>query len=306
MRLKLWHWISMVWILSLSQAFGSSFSKGPFDVSMTSLRKGDQKSPTPALVFAPQGINQDAPVLYFNHGFLLANKYYEDLLSHISSYGYVVVAPQNYTPGGLPIGKPSKVAEAESASKTLQWIMDDLPQILDIPLAETNIGLIGHSRGGAVSYILARDSFIPQALATIDPVDGDRDGSPRVIQGPFSFDIPTLIVGTGLGGVSQGLGGACAPKADNHEKFFTNSPSPSFHITVSDYGHMDMLDPGTSCGFICNSCAKAASSFSRELLIEQLAGSLVSFFDASLKGNSKSYEGVLKSHEGMNIETNRK
>ena len=306
MRLGFWTCLSLVLMMSASQLFAGAFNQGPYEVSMKSLKKGEAGITKPPLVIVQDMDDTEAPVIYFNHGFQLSNKYYEEISAHISSYGYVVVAPQNYSPGGLPFGKPTKVKEAEDALDILQWIHDDLEKLVGMDIAQEKLGLLGHSRGGAVVYKLASDSVLPGALATIDPVDGTIDGSPRIITGPFPFTIPSFVVGTGLGGMVKGMGGACAPERDNHEQFYENSPSPSYHMLVSDYGHMDMLDKGTSCGFVCNSCVKASSKYPTELLRQQIAGSLVKFFDASLKGSSKSYGEVLKAHGGMNIKVDSK
>ena len=75
---------------------------------------------------------------------------------------------------------------------------------------------------------------------------------------------------------------------------------------ASDYGHLDMLDAGTSCGFVCNSCAKSPTSVANETFRIQIAGSLVKFFNASLKGASKGYDGVLDAFEDLSLKVDKK
>jgi hypothetical protein len=50
-------------------------------------------SPKPLLVFTPT-VKGTYPVILFCHGFAICNSYYSKLLGHITSHGYIVVAPQ--------------------------------------------------------------------------------------------------------------------------------------------------------------------------------------------------------------------
>lgn len=50
-------------------------------------------SPKPLLVFTPT-VEGTYPVILFYHGFAILNSYYHKLLGHITSHGFIVVAPQ--------------------------------------------------------------------------------------------------------------------------------------------------------------------------------------------------------------------
>jgi len=50
-------------------------------------------SPKPLLVFTPT-VEGTYPVILFYHGFAIWNSYYHNLLGHITSHGFIVVAPQ--------------------------------------------------------------------------------------------------------------------------------------------------------------------------------------------------------------------
>lgn len=92
--------------MSPSTAIPTSPSSNVFEIGnyTTTLIKVDQKScrnrntnastpPRPLLICSPseEGV---FPVLLFLHGYLLYNSFYSQLLHHIASHGFVVVAPQ--------------------------------------------------------------------------------------------------------------------------------------------------------------------------------------------------------------------
>lgn len=53
----------------------------------------DTDSPKPLLVFAPT-VPGTYTVILFCHGFCVRNSFYSSLLAHITSHGFIVVAPQ--------------------------------------------------------------------------------------------------------------------------------------------------------------------------------------------------------------------
>ena len=62
---------------------------------VTDVTNGYHQPPTHLFVATPS-VGGHYPVLLFKHGTLLANYAYSQLLLHIASYGYIVVAPQVY------------------------------------------------------------------------------------------------------------------------------------------------------------------------------------------------------------------
>ncbi len=129
--------------------------------------------------------------------------------------------------------------------------------------------------------VLVADPSRAQAVAGVDPVDGT--GGPfgnqaRVVQGPFAFSLPALVIGTGLGG-------SCAPAGDNHEQFYAASRSPAWHVVIPDAGHADMLDEATaiSASSVC------PGGPDRAAVRRLTAGLLVAFFRGSLQGDASAY-----------------
>jgi dienelactone hydrolase len=255
---------------------------------------------------ASNGLNLETLVLYpdtpsttplavvlADHGFLLNQKFYKGLLSQVADQGFVVVAPQAYAPGGLPFGKPSTQVEAQNVAKAFNWYSTNLSALIKQPLDFSNVGLLNHSRGGKVAFILIKDKLVKaKAFAAVDPVDGTMDGSPRVTDTAAKINVPSLIVGTGLGSQKK-LGQACAPTDVNFEHFWSSVQSDnSWLLVAKDYGHMDHLDSGINCGLICNACVGASSDLSRDDYRNWLAANVGSFFKGILYRDSSALDTI--------------
>lgn len=79
----------------------SVFEIGKFGAQVISVpaeKKRDKASspplpPKPVLIVSPT-VAGVYPVAVFLHGFMLQNQYYTQILKHIASHGFIVVAPQ--------------------------------------------------------------------------------------------------------------------------------------------------------------------------------------------------------------------
>nr|ACO50429.1 chlorophyllase 2 [Pachira macrocarpa] len=227
----------------------------PTSVSVDPSNSSPSSPPKPLLIFTPseQGTY---PVILFFHGFYLRNNFYTGLLLHISSHGFIIVAPQlsNIIP-------PSGTEEVEHAAKVADWLPSGLPSVLpgNVEANLAKLALVGHSRGGKTAFALAlgraKTAQNFSALVGIDPVAGNRFGetSPKILTytpGSFDLSIPVAVVGTGLGPESKGcMPCPCAPTQYNHEEFFNECKPPRVHFDAKNYGHMDTLDDNPS-GFI--------------------------------------------------------
>jgi chlorophyllase len=179
----------------------------------------------------------------FQHGFTASIKGYETILTHLASHGFVVVAPQMYPPGDASLA-PSKEEEAALGVEIISWLEENVRTLVPVNADMKLLGLAGHSRGGQAAYRMALT--VPgkiRALAGVDPVDSLAIfGQTPIITGPLTFDIPTYILGTGLGPIIVGGFIACAPEEAGPRHFYEANPSPSWLITATDLGHADMID----------------------------------------------------------------
>lgn len=249
--------------------------------------------PKPLLVANPLEAGEFS-VLILLHGYLLNNYFYSQLIQHVASHGFIVIAPQLYQVAG-----PDSTEEIKSAAALTEWLTQGLSQHLP-PHIEPNlnkIALSGHSRGGKSAFALAMGKTVKtsskfSALIGIDPVDGMDKGNqtpPHVLTyEPNSFDlkIPTLVIGSGLGEIKKNpLFPACAPKGVNHEDFYRECCKPACHFVAKDYGHLDMLDDdtngikGKATYCLCKNGKK------REPMRRFVGGIIVAFLRAYLDGD---------------------
>ena len=265
-------------------ASGDPYQLGSLQVQTIDVPACDAGSPVPMRIHAPTEEGNYA-VVVFQHAFLSEALSYDTLLSHLASHGFIVVAPQMYAPGPRALlGDPTAAQEAQRAAEVLDWIDQQLASVSGVAArTEVVLGLAGHSRGGKVAWLLlAGDPSRALSIAGVDPVDGTGGplgNQPRVVQGTFSFEVPSLVIGTGLGG-------ACAPAGDNHEQFYAASPGPAWHIVAEDFGHGDMLDEDAArmAGMVCS------GGPDRDTARRLTAGWLTAFFRATLQGDDGGFD----------------
>ncbi|KAI3897230.1 hypothetical protein MKX03_032421 [Papaver bracteatum] len=140
--------------------------------------------PTVPLLIGTPTEEGEFPILVFLHGFMLENSFYSQLIQHIASHGYIVIAPQLF-----------EIDEMESAKGVTEWLSNgqfrgkilgprsliifinitttttstifininsaattDLQFPLLPPMVRPNLSkaaLGGHSRGGKIAFALA-------------------------------------------------------------------------------------------------------------------------------------------------------
>ncbi|PIA31647.1 hypothetical protein AQUCO_04900150v1 [Aquilegia coerulea] len=261
--------------------------------------------PKPLLIATPSEEGQ-FPVLIFLHGFLLFNKFYSQLIQHIASHGFIVIAPQLYKVAG-----PDTTDEIKSAALVIDWLSNGLHSVLP-PLVQPNLsklGIGGHSRGGKVAFALAlghiKTSLKYSVLLGIDPVDGMGQGNqtppPVLTYTPRSFDfnMPVLVIGSGLGETKKNsLFPPCAPKGVNHENFYSECCSPACYFVVKDYGHMDMLDDDTGGVRGKATYCTCSNGKAREPMRTFVGGIMVAFMKAYMENDSRDLMAI-KERQGM-------
>ena len=268
---------------------------GLFGVEVIQVKKDEGGAPRPVRIFAP--VEKGAyPVIYFFPGFLCLVNWYDTILTHLASYGFIVAAIQTMDRGiGIPINVPKIPEETERAVNTMGWLEDNLGNLIEATPDLKKIGYAGHSRGGKVAWNIVRKGaeLMPAGIAGIDPVDGT--GIPagsdiEVVTEPIAYDIPSLIIGTGLGCVVKTII-ACAPRNDGHLHFWENVSSPAYHVVAEEFGHMEMLDDAVNCGATCRSCTTAENG-DRVKFRKQVGGSLAAFFAGVLKGKTSLFKTI--------------
>lgn len=264
---------------------GDPYEPGPLEVTTMTATPCDHNCPVPIQVHTPQAPGRYA-VVQFQHGFLMDTRYYSQMLRHVASHGFIVLAPQMYPPSDVPMGQPSIEAEAATSVSILDWLPGNLAQVTGVTADTASVGLVGHSRGGKVTWLAASQaSDRLKAIAGVDPMDGTAGGWSRVINGPFTFALPSLSLGAGLGSMPALIPGlTCAPDGVNHVQFYDASPSPAWHVVAPQAGHTDMFNDDLSgCGIACSYCPAGAD---RPGMRRLTAGLLVAFFRGTLQGDA--------------------
>jgi hypothetical protein len=230
------------------------------------------------------------PGVAFAHGFQLATTDYDQILSHVASWGYVVCSIDY--PNSLFSFDHRNVATALTNARTAMAA----GTITGVPKVDgAHIAAAGHSAGGkgTVMAVLADPAFV--AALTFDPVDGNPSPG-GMIDAAHPKLAPTetakLKVPMGYFGATQShctsgtIGAtACAPTGLDAAAFFAGTPAttPKYLWTVWDFGHMQFLD-NPNCGFTCSACAAGKSAIDpRKVAIRSTA---VAFLERHVRGDA--------------------
>ncbi|EOA36918.1 hypothetical protein CARUB_v10009755mg [Capsella rubella] len=261
--------------------------------------------PKPVIITSPTAAGT-YPVVFFFHGFYLRNVYYSDVLNHIASHGYILVAPQL-----CELIPPGGQVEVDDAGSVINWTLQNLKAHL--PSSVNTHGeytaLVGHSRGGKTAFAVALGhaatldpSFKFSALVAIDPVAGLSKcirTDPHILTykpESFELDIPVAVVGTGLGPErNHVVMPPCAPTDLNHDEFYKECKATKAHFVAADHGHMDMLDddlPGFF-GYVAGCTCKNGKGNKSEMR-RFVGGIVVAFLKYSLWAEKSEIRRIVK------------
>jgi len=158
----------------------SPYDKGPYTVQNLRLRVPITQSVRFLWIAVPT-VEGKIPVVQFQHGFDVRNACYSRLISHVASYGFIVIAPQM----GFTLSY-NATHEIRDAIHVLKWIQANIECTFSSVVPKTKpdlskLALVGHSRGGKVVFSMGIElnGTIPiSTIIGLDPVDGDRQGIP--------------------------------------------------------------------------------------------------------------------------------
>jgi len=277
------------------------FQLGPHFVLTNEYDEGDNDAPRDFKVYEPQGATGNVPVIHFQHGFQLKYNYYDDVLVHLASHGFIVVSSQS---AHSMIGGDATPVEAEKVATFITWMKTDLPNRIAVTADLTKFGVSGHSRGGKVTnHMLNGNPSLAVSFFGLDPVDS----SPPTGGDPHSLESPVLFTGRSMFlGAEKGPNGfqACAPAGENSVAFYAGYPSPSWHIVAAGVGHMDMIDEPdlSACGMTCSLCDGSDDNALNTSFRTYSGAMMAAFFSYTLKDISE-YQPLLSNtanHPFMN------
>ncbi|TMW85171.1 hypothetical protein EJD97_023627 [Solanum chilense] len=244
--------------------------------------------PKPLLISTPlQGGN--FPVILFLHGYLLFNYFYSQLIQHISSHGFIVVAPQLYLVEGT-----DTTTDIKSTAEITNWLPDGLHRYLPSHVGPNlkKLALAGHSRGGKAAFALT----LGKVTNTTPPVL-------TYIPQSFNLDMAVMVIGSGLGEVKRDpLFPACAPKGVNHRDFYNECVRPACYVVAKDYGHVDMLDDETKGVRGKATYGLCKNGKCREPMRRFVGGIVIAFLEDYLKGNSSDLMAIKDGYVTLPVE----
>jgi hypothetical protein len=204
---------------------------------------------------------------------------YAPYAKRLASYGIAVILSDD--PGVLT-NTSDIVPDAVFLVDT--WIPTAHPGHFD----PSKVGLVGHSRGGAVS-LLAAEHLGEKVVAWfgLDPVDNEFGQAPREYARTAlsQLTIPTAYLGASV--TSN-----CAPVADSYEMLYPRSPSPSVLIVGEGAGHTQ-LEPADGCS-LCNLCSPSGTA-DPDVVLAYATRYVTAFFARELLGD----HGVGAAFEGI-------
>ncbi len=136
-----------------------------------------------------------------------------------------------------------------------------LPTMFPDQIDTTKIGLAGHSRGGAVSLLVAEHELAGKTVAWfgLDPVDNEFGQNPREYA---RTDMSMLAIPTAF--LGAGVTSNCAPAADSYELLYPLAQSPSALIIGVGAGHTQ-LESASGCT-ACTICSPSGTADSATVL----------------------------------------
>ena len=267
------------------------FSMGPYTVKTTDIASDTDGAPREFRIYEPTGAVGNIPVIHFLHGFMYKIGYYDNILTHLASHGFIVVSSQS---DHAMMGGDTTIVEAEKVGTFINWLKQNIQSKVSVTADVKYFGVSGHSRGGKVTNrVLNTDPAMATSFFGVDPVDSapplGGDSDPTSLSDPVQFKGESMFLGTELG--PNGMQ-ACAPAGENSANFYAKYPSVSHHIIAAGVGHADMVDDQSECGMYCSTCPGSGNDALNQQFITYTGGLMTAFFNATLKGMT-AYETLL-------------
>lgn len=294
------------------------FEEGRHDVQVETVRPCQAKGlPKPIVVAAPKDPGS-YPVIVFLHGWNMYSSWYQSLLKHVASHGFIAVAPQLYVFSILTVFNMDDKKDIATTKQVTNWLADEQQGLLHVlsNILKLNgvkpdlfrLALAGHSRGGDTAFAVSLGlkgkgdqtslDLNFSALIGVDPVAGLAEWlqvAPKVLSGSLiNPRMPVLVIGTGLGPEGSFLPPSlpCAPVGVNHINFYKECAPPRYHFTAKDYGHLDMLDDDVPLLVDC--MCKRNPEHTKELARRTMGGLMVAFLRATLEDKDEDLNTVLQ------------
>jgi predicted dienelactone hydrolase len=208
------------------------------------------KYETNAYVEIPASDEGPFPLVIFAHGFGAYPTEYQTIITHLTSWGFVVAGPDfeergllaAFGAGGTPTTSPDPAAAAEAAQARIDNEAAIMSQTRELLAAEgakaggllegvvdaTNVGTAGHSAG--VTSAVAAAATDPNVKTFVAMSGGRAPGATGSLPIP---EVPGMVM---TGGEDQ------IATLENVEGFYASLNSPKRLVVIDDAGHNSFND----------------------------------------------------------------
>lgn len=193
-----------------------------------------------AHVGAPGADGGPFPVVLFSHGYAGFPEQSADLVTHLASWGFVVVAPDHVERslsgllGTAAKGVPKRT-DPEVLSDALDTALaqaDDASSPLHGLLDPKRVAVAGHSAGAGAAYLTASSDPRVKAFISYSVGNGQPDASGKAPERPVP-KVPGMV----MLGTADGI----IPAADSRAVYAGMAP-PKHLVEIADAGHLVFSD----------------------------------------------------------------
>jgi predicted dienelactone hydrolase len=187
------------------------------------------------------------PLAIIGPGFQQGRAQYASYCDHLATWGVIAIGRDNI--GGFA---PNHSTLANLTTGLVDWALGSSSG-LAAHVDGAAIAVAGHSLGGKVSLLAAsRDPRIGLVVGW-DPVDNGTPSVAPELMG--AIEAPVVLLGETLDGTGNFQ--ACAPTAQNFQRYFDAAAPPALAVTVMGADHFDFVDnPGC---FTCSFCRRGTA-----------------------------------------------
>jgi dienelactone hydrolase len=253
---------------------------GPIAFTVTTEQIAANGHTVHATLYLPTSAGKH-PLVAFSAGSTQTAAGYVPYGQRLASYGIAAIIEDD--PGIL-----TNTADIvpDDAYVVTTWVPANLGDQIDL----TKVGLAGHSRGGAVSLLLAEHELAGTAVAWfgLDPVDNQFGQAPREYArtDAAALAIPTAFLGAQVAS-------NCAPAVDGYAMLYPLVPAPSVQLVGVGAGHVQFE---TAAG--CTGCVICSPNGTADatVVLAYAERYVTAFFARELLGDAHvgaSFEGVL-------------
>lgn len=266
--------------------------------------------------FQSVGIKPPFPLVIITPGFLIKAEQYLDYASQLASWGYCCVV---YDKREQALDAMTDTLCVKFLEEVIDWCGKDpvLKKLADVE--SRGVMLVGHSRGGKISTLVAAEDPRINALFLIDPVDITR-------YAPMGPDFPSAIERLRLsndnistlgrrsllpvGIIGGALGGDCVPKDCNYNEYYNASPGPTWLVELKNAGHLQYLSNREAVPFN-NFCAaggapdKAVASVTETMMVAFAEAFVRGYGTGNSNGSSSSSSSSSNSSSSSGSRVNK-